>query len=82
MKVVFYLLFVAVASVAGEGQVPRSPVYGYHKREGIPRARTIKATEEAALEAGPNRITGGNINDISNVPYIVRNNLKPNAQNT
>lgn len=70
MKVFFGVLFVAVAALALEET--SNPVYGYHKREGIPKYNYIKKLEENAQAS---RIVGGVTTDISQVPYQVSQNL-------
>ncbi|KAJ8719649.1 hypothetical protein PYW08_011824 [Mythimna loreyi] len=62
------LALAAVSAVEIRTPAPGNPVYGYHLKFGIPEARRIKKLEEAGLVSGQ-RIVGGSLTDISNVPY-------------
>ncbi|KAJ8720266.1 hypothetical protein PYW07_012309 [Mythimna separata] len=56
-------LALTVAISAAEINPEDSPVYGYHRRVGIPQARKIQNSEV-------NRIVGGYVNDVTITPYV------------
>uniref|UniRef100_A0A2A4JGD4 Peptidase S1 domain-containing protein n=1 Tax=Heliothis virescens TaxID=7102 RepID=A0A2A4JGD4_HELVI len=63
-------LALAVAVSAVEIGTPEadSPVFGYHSKFGIAEAARIKSMEEAQSFSGQ-RIVGGSVTNIANVPY-------------
>lgn len=67
MKAVFaaVILTLAVAATAED-----SPVFGYHRKIGIPEATRIKNLE---VQNFNERIVGGSVTDVSQTPYQVRN---------
>ncbi|XP_073946586.1 transmembrane protease serine 9-like [Choristoneura fumiferana] len=68
------ILVVAIASSYAEiNSVEDLSLYNYHAKVGIPEAFRIKNLENEALKAGENgqRIVGGSLVDISQVPYQV-----------
>ncbi|GBP49199.1 Collagenase [Eumeta japonica] len=73
MKVTILLAVLGVAIAATQAEVTERDitVFDYHRRFGIPRASQIKASEEELLKNNGQRIVGGNITDISAVPYQV-----------
>lgn len=69
------ILAVTVASSYAEiNSVEDLSVYNYHAKVGIPEAIRIKNLENEALKTGETgqRIVGGSLVDISQVPYQVR----------
>ncbi|KAM3961472.1 ovochymase-like [Aphomia sociella] len=74
MKVLALTLLLAVAatSYADVSLTNDLGVYGYHLKVGIPEAARIKKLEEEAQNSETNqRIVGGAVTDISQVPYQV-----------
>ena len=61
-------LAVAVSAVEIGTLDAESPVFGYHAKFGIAEAARIKSMEEAQSFSGQ-RIVGGSITNIANVPY-------------
>nr|AFM28249.1 chymotrypsin [Heliothis virescens] len=61
-------LAVAVSAVEIGTPDADSPVFGYHSKFGIAEAARIKSMEEAQSFSGQ-RIVGGSITNIANVPY-------------
>ncbi|XP_061717988.1 brachyurin-like [Cydia pomonella] len=71
MKVLAVLLTLAIAASYADSAREVSAI-GYHGKIGIPLARKIKlAEEQAQLTPEGQRIVGGSITDISQVPYQV-----------
>ncbi|XP_022826631.1 brachyurin-like [Spodoptera litura] len=70
MKLFLAVVCLAVAASAVEIGVPsqENPVFGYHKNFGIAEAARIKKAEEETSPSAQ-RIVGGSVTDISNVPY-------------
>lgn len=57
-------LVLTVAVFATEITPRDNPVYDYHRRVGIPKARKIQNFEA-------NKIVGGHVNDVTETPYLV-----------
>lgn len=76
MKLFLAVVCLAVAASAVEIGVPsqKNPVFGYHQNFGIAEAARIKKAEEETSPSAQ-RIVGGSVTDISNVPYQVNINL-------
>lgn len=76
MKLFLAVVCLAVAASAVEIGVPsqENPVFGYHQNFGIAEAARIKKAEEETSPSAQ-RIVGGSVTDISNVPYQVNINL-------
>lgn len=70
MKLFLAVVCLAVAASAVEIGVPsqENPVFGYHQNFGIAEAARIKKAEEETSPSAQ-RIVGGSVTDISNVPY-------------
>nr|QRN45225.1 collagenase-like 5 [Tineola bisselliella] len=67
MKAVIVSVVLAVAiALASAGETIENPILGYHIKTGIPNANRIKAAEESGVQQ---RIIGGHITDISEIPY-------------
>ncbi|XP_068631773.1 transmembrane protease serine 9-like [Battus philenor] len=67
MKTFMVLVIVATAIATSTAQAvadEESPVFGYHKKIGIPEAARIRA-----LEQSTSRIVGGSVTDIREIPY-------------
>ncbi|CAH0755211.1 unnamed protein product [Diatraea saccharalis] len=74
MKVLLVLSVLALASSYAEiNSAEDVTAFNYHMRIGIPEAAKIKRNEEDAAKAGlaGQRIVGGQVTDISQVPYQV-----------
>jgi hypothetical protein len=75
MKLITVTLVFALAVVATYAEINAKDLsaYNYHAKVGIPLAAKIKRTEEDAANAGlaGQRIVGGSLTDISEVPYQV-----------
>ncbi|XP_075977059.1 brachyurin-like [Anticarsia gemmatalis] len=73
MKPFIGVVCLALAAVAFAEEISSSelsPVFDYHRRFGIPRAAELKKLEEEEIRTGSSqRIVGGNVVDISAVPY-------------
>ncbi|XP_026752509.1 brachyurin-like [Galleria mellonella] len=64
-------LALAVVVCAEDNLAQDVGVFGYHYKIGIPKASRIKRLEQQGLSAAHERIVGGAITDISQVPYQV-----------
>ncbi|XP_063385502.1 brachyurin-like [Cydia fagiglandana] len=72
MKVLTVLLTLAIAASYAEDSATEVSARGYHGKIGIPLARKIKlAEEQGQLTLEGQRIVGGSIADVSQVPYQV-----------
>ncbi|XP_059045153.1 brachyurin-like [Achroia grisella] len=73
MKLIALTLVLAFAAVSyAEANLSEDlGVYGYHYKVGIPTANKIRKLEEQGISGGFDRIVGGAITDISQVPYQV-----------
>lgn len=78
MKVLIGSIILALAVVSSYAEITSAEdltIFQYHKNIGIPKATKIRQYEEALQKGEVNsaqRIVGGSVTDISEVPYQVR----------